>query len=189
MDDKYIKYGGRIGVAIAFVMVLIPPGLQLCIHYIKDSGQVLDELYIFAYTLWAPIFLISMIGNFLGKKAAENPNVHWAMVKGGFYAWLFTFISTFPLYIIYFCMNLHLVTDTNLIQNWIPIYFFLLLIMICLGAIHGGLTAIYVRDYRQIQRLRLIPQFNLQELLIIFSLLTVFFSALATIAVLPGLYG
>ncbi len=85
------------------------------------------------------------------------------MVRGGIYAVLFTLAFTFPTFIVYFRI-FQFKNRTNLVLS----YLLVSVIMISLGAIHGGLTAIYVRDHGQTQRIRLIPQFTLQELLIIF---------------------
>jgi hypothetical protein len=73
---------------------------------------------------------------------------------------------------------------TLLFRNDIIYMLSLLAIVTSFGALISGISAIYVRDYRNIQRKRLIPQFTLLELFIIFTLLTVIISATSSISMM-----
>jgi prepilin-type N-terminal cleavage/methylation domain-containing protein len=52
----------------------------------------------------------------------------------------------------------------------------------CTASLVSGVAAIYVRDYRQFQRFRLFPQFTLQELMIVMTLVAIISSAIASAA-------
>ncbi len=70
MDDNFIKYGGRAGAIIAFLMILMLIGFLLCIKYIYDPVRLLDSILIMIHTLWIPTLVLVVIGYLLGKKAA-----------------------------------------------------------------------------------------------------------------------
>jgi hypothetical protein len=184
MEDDSPKYGGRAGAAVAFVMISVLLGILLFAKYLADSDRLLDSILIVAYPLWIPAVVLVAIGYVLGKRAAMLPGVNRAMARGAAYAGLFVLAFTLPAFIVYFRMLHGLKSRTNLI----PHYLLITLIVIALGAVHGGITAIYIRDHRHTQRARLISQFTLQEMLIVFSLFAIISSLMATIAVLPGLY-
>jgi len=52
------------------------------------------------------------------------------------------------------------------------------------GAVVAGLAAIVVRDRREFGRARPIPQFTLQEIFIVFTIVSIIISALASAAAL-----
>lgn len=124
--------------------------------------------------------LMAPIGNIIGKWAATRPSVNSAFSQGAIDSGLLNFLFLSPFFL--FSLSGNLSDSVKIIC-----VFILFLISISTSVcFHSGLTAIYVRDYRQTGRKRPIPQFTLQEMLILFSLLTVIMSAFASFAAILG---
>jgi hypothetical protein len=183
MEENIIKYGGRVGAIVACVMVFAFLCFFACIANIEHPSQIVRAVNVAIVPMTIPTLVIAGIGYLLGKMAARVKRLSWAIISDGIYAGLMFLGISCPALVVY-VRSLNLPTRNNLI----PPYLLTLTIMVACGAIHGELTTIYVRDYHENRRTRLVPQFTLQELFIFLGLLSVIVSALATFPTLPGLY-
>jgi hypothetical protein len=69
-------------------------------------------------------------------------------------------------------------------SGFIILCFIFFAIITASGSLVSGLAAINVRDRRESGRTRLIPQFTLQEIFIVFTIVSVIISAMTSAAVL-----
>jgi hypothetical protein len=185
MDDDFIKRGERVGSAFVFWLTF-PPCCWMCLALLVDlfSGtSSIDKIFVVITVLpiaGVSIWTLTAAGSFLGKAAARCRSVNAAFIWGGFISGLTIFSITFVLLFPFFLLS-HF--DLFPRKDLIPL-FFVLSIISAFGSLISGLAAIYVRDYRQSQRKRWIPQFTLQEIFIVFTIVSIISSAMTSVAVL-----
>jgi hypothetical protein len=123
-------------------------------------------------------FAAALLGFFAGREGARRTSVNAAFLWGGVLCGLATVICLPVLYFTYFK---YIRMYTSGIVAISSIFF---AILAASGALVSGLAAIMVRDRRESGRNRVIPQFTLQEIFIVFTIASVIISALASAAVL-----
>ena len=123
-------------------------------------------------------FVAAVIGFFAGREGARCLSVNAAFLRGGILCGLATAICLPVLSFTYF-RTLHIYTSGFYI---LCVLFFT--ILTASGALVSGLAAIAVRDRRESGRNRLIPQFTLQEIFIVFTIVSIIISAMTSVAVL-----
>jgi hypothetical protein len=192
MDEDYIKRGERVGAAIVFWLTF-PPCCLMCLASVVDlfsgasrfSGtSSIDKIFVVITVLpfaGVSIWTLTAAGSLLGKAAAKCQSVKSAFLWGAFLSGPTILCLIFILLLPFFIFS-HVDQFTR--KDLIPL-FFVLTIISAFGSFISGLAAIYVRDYRQFQRKRWIPQFTLQEIFIVFTIISVIISAMTTLAVLP----
>jgi hypothetical protein len=123
-------------------------------------------------------FIAALIGFFAGREGARCKTVNAAFLRGAILCGLATLICLPTLFFTYF----------RAIKMYTSGFFILCLIFIAIitasGALVSGLAAIAVRDCREFGRARLIPQFTLQEIFIVFTIVSIIISAMTSVAVL-----
>jgi hypothetical protein len=123
-------------------------------------------------------FAAALLGFFAGREGARRASVNAAFLWGGVLCGLATLICVPILYVTYFK---YIRMYTSGIVAISSIFF---AILAASGSLVSGLAAIMVRDRRESGRNRIIPQFTLQEIFIVFTIASVIISALASAAVL-----
>lgn len=175
-DDDFIKRGGSVGATIAFWLTIALFCLFVVL-IINASGDSMALGMVLPFSIFIAL-LMAGVGYLLGKLAATCPSVNTAFLKGAILIGLVVVLGIFLPILIMTKLG------TLLFRNDIIYMLSLLAIVTSFGALISGISAIYVRDYRNIQRKRLIPQFTLLELFIIFTLLTVIISATSSISMM-----
>jgi hypothetical protein len=122
--------------------------------------------------------IAAVLGFFMGREGARRKNVNAAFLWGGILCGLATLICLPTLYFTYFRV-IRIYTSGIVI---ISVLFFI--ILTASGSLVSGLAAIVVRDRREFGRARLIPQFTLQEIFIVFTIASIIISALSSSALL-----
>jgi hypothetical protein len=176
MDDDLVRRGGRIGFAIAFLpmLVLLLPTM-LCAGVFNHQSISLGPMTCLFFT---GLLVSAGVGLPLGQAAATYPTVNAAFVRP---AVVTAAIGLVGIAIVIGFMIWH--REVYDIGLWLV--FWLTAITAAIVSIHSGLTAIYLRDYRQFGRARLIPQFTLQELLIVLTLFACIISAAKSVTLFP----
>ena len=178
-DDDFIKRGGRVGAVIAFGMTFAP----CCLVFLFLSGNSADKLGVviggLTCTLLSTIIMASC-GSLLGKSAARRPSVNAAFLQGA----IISGLTIFGITIIILAPHLLHYQLEVFSRNELLHLFCLLIILTASGTLISGLAAIYVRDYRQSQTKRWIPQFTLQEMIVVFTIISIIISAMTSFAVL-----
>jgi hypothetical protein len=102
-------------------------------------------------------------GNHLGGMAAKCTNAINAFWRGAS-SGLIAIALSFPFLLLF----------SFIIRSSQDLFFLLCLyaFLTFSGSLVAGVAAIYIRDYRQFQRKRWIPQFSLQEMFIVFTLIS-----------------
>lgn len=183
-EEDFIRYGGRVGAAIAFWMSLIP----LCLLLLLSDGihakdiislimEIIGSIIVGVLISIGPVLLLSAGGYSLGKMAAKCASVNSAILLGTIVFSLIALVVFTPFFI--------WIHEVRLTRSDLLFFFLLYAILVAFFSLISSIAAIYVRDYRQFQRKRWIPQFTLQEMFIVFFLLSVIISALSSIPVLP----
>jgi hypothetical protein len=191
MDDDFIKYGGKVGAALTFwltVSLFFLFAMILIFRSLDKSNTALsltDERVITAIiglvlglicsiTIATPV---ALLGYLLGKAAVKCSSVNRAFFQGA------SVIIALPVGLFlaefYFLFN-------RITFSWRDVVFVVIVstIFVVSSSMISGLTAIYVRDYRYFGRKRLFPQFTLQEMMLIFTLVAIIISSLTSIVVL-----
>lgn len=185
-DDDFVKRGEKVGAAIVLWPLLIPCGLairyilvslfssEMTLKAINEIGGLLCFFFC--------VYILTMAGSLLGKAGAKCRSVIPAFFWGAFLS-----CSTISGILLVFGLLLLPLLFFSRIEGFscydlIPISFVLAIIS-ALGSLISGLAAIYVRDYRQFQRKRLIPQFTLLEFFIVFTIISIIVSFVTTMAV------
>jgi hypothetical protein len=117
--------------------------------------------------------LSGLLGYFIGKTGAKSRNVMFAFGQGGMIALLASICFELP--IVVFGMG------SDIVKTYFHYMIYSSLILICFGSLLSGLFAIISRDFRQFQRLRILPQFTIGEVLAIISLVAVILGSFMSI--------
>ncbi|MGA2797694.1 MAG: hypothetical protein ABSE63_08960 [Thermoguttaceae bacterium] len=175
MDNKFLRRCGLMGVGI----LVIIPSLSMLISLSLSPNKYLRDLEAFKSFGSTPLFITWLLGYFTGKKCANTQSVIFAFLKGGVFIGLTGAVFILPIII-------RFIYDYGIKQGIIFIYFIVILgvIYICAGSILGGWAAIMARDYRNFQRVRLLPQYTISELFIIITLVAVIFGSIMSISLL-----
>jgi hypothetical protein len=122
--------------------------------------------------------ITAMIGFFVGREGARCPTVNAAFLRGGILCGSATMVSLPLLFFTYF-RTLKIYTS-----GFFILCIVFLAILTASGSLVSGLAAILVRDRRESGYTRLIPQFTLQEIFIVFTIVSIIISAMTSVAVL-----
>jgi uncharacterized membrane protein len=165
MDDRNIKCGGCIGAIIAFIIFSFSVfGLSAARRFGLNSHNIVEAILAFSFFSILP----TSLGYIVGVEGARSKSVPSAFINGAiFYA-----CAT----IVFVGLTLFFTSDDvsgNILRIWITSISGLI---ISTGSLISGLTAIVVRDRQKFEKYRLIPQFTIQELLIITTLVAIIFS-------------
>jgi hypothetical protein len=179
---KEIRIGGVAGAMIGFALSYSMFIFHFVGQHIRDGSGKLDFSFFFGLAL--PAMFISLIGFLAGRVAGKAKTPRSAFLWGG----LIVFSLVLFVQIIFCLYNF-------LSRVYSPAFFFthsefllnisLLLFFTINGSLVCGLSAIVVRDYRQMKKIRLLPQFTLQELLIIITLVLLLMSIYASMELIP----
>ena len=171
MDENPIKRGGCAGAAIATSVTFV---VLIAIFFSENrSPRILSNIASGALCL---LFLPATLGYFAGLEGARSKSVASAFIKGAVF---------FGCALIVFAVFFLLLST----QGMVGFHAFLVAIafaalIISTGALISGMAAIVVRDYRDYQRWRLVPQFTLQELMIVITLAAIILSSITSMVVL-----
>ncbi|MCC6125661.1 MAG: hypothetical protein IT426_11910 [Pirellulales bacterium] len=177
MNDDSSR-GGCAGASIAFVITFA--GVPL---FIMGATQGPRDPFFEPTMVGAALgsalcvsFILAALGYFAGLEGARSKTVVRAFVKGA---------------ILFACaMGVYGILAIALIARNAVMPFALLIILnvsclvVASGALISGMAAIVVRDYRQFGRTRFFPQFTLQELMIVTTLVGIILSTLSTMVIL-----
>jgi hypothetical protein len=174
MEDNFDRRGGCIGFAIAFAMTFVfLLSALLWEHFSRRQGDQISFWEVGGIA--AVAMLISCtIGIPLGQSAATYPTANAAFLRPA----LVVLGMGLALSAIFF-VSMIWTRDAGRIGLWVPCW--LTPVTAAIISLQSGLTAIYLRDYRQFRRTRLIPQFTLLELLVVFALFACIISAAKSI--------
>jgi hypothetical protein len=123
-------------------------------------------------------FVAAAVGFFAGREGAKSRSVNAAFLWGGILCGLATFLCLLGLFFTSFRTESVYTTGFYILR---AIFF---TITTASGSLVAGMAAIAVRDRRDFGRTRWIPQFTLQEIFIVFTIVSVIISAMASTAVL-----
>jgi hypothetical protein len=175
---NFTRRGGCVGAILVYVLsiclilaVFVPTMYRERIGW--SSLITPETLHVFIIALIGA-FVAAIIGFFAGREGARCRSVNRAFLQGGIFCGLATLICLPLLYFTYF-RSLHIFTSGFYI---LCATFFA--ILTASGALVSGLAAIVVRDRREFGRARLIPQFTLQEVFIVFTIVSIIISAMAS---------
>jgi hypothetical protein len=116
--------------------------------------------------------LVAPLGYFWGKDAAMCRSIWIAFLRGAGFCGAIAGAITMLVWIGSFLMQ----TRRDSFFELCAMLFSRGFALACFGAFLSGVSAIYVRDFRALQRSRLLPQFTMQEMLVIFTLLGIIIS-------------
>jgi hypothetical protein len=169
MNDNLIRRGGYAGGLIAFVVTLT----TLVLRNLIASGGYWMVPMLAGSTCFA--LVPGSLGYFAGKEGARSKTVAIAFIKGAVFFGCAMSV----------CIAMSILAA--LAQNeWHVILVAIIFscLIIATASLISGMAAIVVRDYRQFGRTRLIPQFTLQELMIVTTLVAVILSTMTSMAFL-----
>ena len=160
MDDHLVYRGGCAGALIAFLVTIS----TVLLLFLTNSngptrmnvGEVIASSVCFA-------MIPATLGFFAGKEGARSKTVPFAFIKGGIF-----FGCAMGVFVVAFFLG------AAAGQQW-----YVLLV----GVVFSCLIIAF-RDYREFGRTRLIPQFTLQELMIVTTLFGIIISTISTMVVL-----
>jgi hypothetical protein len=168
MDIKLIRTCGLIGALIFIVLHSVTfkfgfPTYQYKSYFVKGFSDL--------SILLSPIS--GLLGYIIGKTGAKSQNVMFAFGQGGMIAFLASLSFDIP--IVIFGIG------SGIVKIYFYYMIFLSISLICYGSLLSGVFAIISRDYRQFHRLRLVPQFSINEILTLTTLIAVIFSSIVSI--------
>jgi hypothetical protein len=177
MDYQFIRRGGVLGALIAFIVTIVAMPLFVMASTRGARDPLIEPalIDIAVQTAVCLSFLFAALGYIAGREGARSETIVRACIKG---AALFAVATA-----IFILINFPRSSGPFPSQLLATIASFSCS-MVAGGALASGLAAIVVRDRRQFGRARLIPQFTLQEIFIVFTIVSVIISALASSAVL-----
>jgi hypothetical protein len=123
-------------------------------------------------------FVSAVIGFFAGREGARCKSVNSAFLWGAILCGLATLVC-FPILFLTYFRLIRIYTSGIFILS--ALFF---TILTASGSLVSGMAAIAVRDRRESGRNRLIPQFTLQEIFILFTIASIIISAMSSVAVL-----
>jgi hypothetical protein len=176
MKDDLTSLGGVVGAAIAFTVTAI----AMTVAMGADSrGLRASDFPQALFALSCVALIPTSLGMFAGREGARSKTVPMAFVKGAaFFGCAMAVCGLLAFMIL-------VSAPVSSSRALLTVVVFSTLV-ICTASLVSGMAAIYVRDYRQFKRLRLIPQFMLQELLIVTTLVAIILSAISSIAYRPS---
>jgi hypothetical protein len=180
-DEDLITRGGAVGAIIAFTVTF----LAVVVLAIANSQGPRSVRFFEILPGMACFSVIpTSLGYFAGKEGARSKTVPGAFIKGAVFFGCAMAVCGF----VYFILLLNIVNETASVTARAVVLAPIVLSVLVVGtaSLVSGLAAIFVRDYRQFNRLRLLPQFTLQELMIVTTLVAIILSAIASMAWLRG---
>jgi hypothetical protein len=177
MDEKISRRCGLMGVGVMVLLPLLSTIVALYFSPIKYLRDFED----FRFLIFAPlgISIMWMLGYFIGKKGENTQNVNFAFLAGGVLAGLIGTIFILPIITVFVCIY-----GMGKGVLFISLVIILGVIYICAGSISAGWAAIMARDYRNFQRVRILPQYTISELFILITLAAGIFSSIMSISLL-----
>lgn len=166
MDDKLIRMGGHAGAMIAFSVTLI---VFIAISIAQNDASV----------FWGVIcggFFPTSLGYFAGLEGARSKSVCLAFIKGAIFFGCAVAVFILPLF--FFSIR------GTIPANGLLVGISLAAIVISTASLVSGMAAVVVRDYKEFGRWRLLPQFSLQELMIVVTLTAIILSAIGSMMAL-----
>lgn len=170
MDDKLIRMGGNTGAVIAFSVTMI---VFIAMSVAQNDSSVFPR--VISGGLCFSI-LPTSLGYFAGLEGARSKSVRSAFIKGAIFFGCAVSVFMLPLY--FFSIQ------GNVVSNGFLIAVSFAAVVISTASLVSGVAAIVVRDYWEFGRWRLIPQFSLQELMIVVTLTAIILSAIASMMAL-----
>jgi hypothetical protein len=168
MDIKLIRCCGLIGALIFIVLHFVTFKFGFpTYHYQSYFVRGFSDLSI----LLSPFS--GLLGYIIGKTGAKSQNVMIAFAQGGLIAFLASLSFDIPIVIFGI--------ESGVVKKYFFYMVFLSISLICYGSLLGGVFAIISRDYRQFHRFRLPPQFSINEILTVTTLIAVIFSSIVSI--------
>jgi hypothetical protein len=174
-NSEIVKRGGGVGSSLTFCIAF--PTIFAAFLTSLDVGSTLSA---FVVALMISLIL-AVFGYLWGSEAARCPTVKAAFFWGAKLASLvFGGLIVVPSLFSYLYVKieipvLHLVFLGALL---------FIVIISTIGSLVSGLTAIYIRDFIRFKRKRLIPQFTLQEMFAVTTLIAIIFSSISCAALL-----
>jgi hypothetical protein len=169
MNDPAVKRGGIGGAAIMIFYALVISLISYAENARNHSDEPVNGIYYY-FLFFVLSFLLGMLGCCAGGWGAECQNVFRAFFFGGF---IFAILPVILVSCIYYFS-----ASAERIPNYLLCAVALIALFSSSGALVSGLGAILARDYRKFQKKRIIPQFTLQELFVICSLVVVITSVI-----------
>jgi hypothetical protein len=175
MDKDLIFRGGCAGALITFVISTATIFLLFLTNEQGPLGNKISDAIIKSICL---AFFPAILGSFAGQEGARSKSVRWAFIKGGLFfgAAMCVYVVTVVFVMASGGLGLHALL---VVGNFSCL-------IICTGSLISGMAAIIVRDYRQFGKTRPIPQFSLQELMIVTTLVAVILSSMMSMVLLRG---
>jgi hypothetical protein len=166
-----VRRGRHVGMIFAPALTII----SICLMFLAGNvkANLSDCLTMALGMSPIPALAAVFVGSFLGEMAAKARTARIAFLRGTFYSALIAIASTLP-----FMLSLEIRLSRDTFILFCPVAS-----LAALGSLVSGVSAIYVRDYRDFQRKRWLPQFTLQEMFIAFTLAGILFSAVACLGV------
>jgi hypothetical protein len=171
MDDDFTAIGGYAGATIAFSVTVVTMGAVIVA---SGRGGNLSEM---VFGLACLTLIPTSLGYFAGKEGARSKTVPMAFVKGAvFFGCAMAVCGTGY----FFLLAAEPISPRQVCLAPIIVS----VLVINTASLVSGMAAIYVRDFRQFKRFPIVPQFTLQELMIVTTLVGVVLSAIASMACL-----
>ena len=125
-------------------------------------------------------FLFGLLGGIAGGFLQKCRTVNLAFLIGSA---SFLLITSMLSFIWWLCFYSTPVSGIKSVPNFYFTSFFILF-SACTGSLASGLSAITIRDYRQSQRVRFIPQFTLSEVMIVVTLIATILGCIMSVKIL-----
>jgi hypothetical protein len=171
MKEDLTPLGGLVGAAIAFTVTVI----AMIAAMVGDSRGIRSSDFPQALFALSCVALIpTSLGMFAGREGARSKTVPMAFVKGAMFFGCAMAVCGLLAFMI-------LASETVTPSRALLAVAVFSSLVICTAPLVSGMAAIYVRDYRQFKRVRLIPQFMLQEMMIVTTLVAIILSAIASL--------
>jgi len=171
MNDPAEKRGGIVGAGILALATL----MSFLAFYLGEGTAILEPVrYVLIPCAYSTV-LLGIVGYIAGRCGAKCLQTPRAFLSGGLLLGIASGVGFSAFYI--FAIN------PELTMYYWSLALPLMVIFFGSGSLISGFGAIVGRDYNKFQKLRFIPQFTLQELLIVISLFTVITSAIASIPI------
>jgi hypothetical protein len=180
-SENFTIRGGCVGAVIVYFISLGLVAASILPSMFRErlgwrSLQLKETLEVVGLAMMLS-FVAAAIGFFAGKEGARSRSVNAAFRQGGIFCGLAATVCILGFLLTSFR------TESIYAIGFYALRIFFLIIVTASSALVSGMAAIAVRDRRESGRNRLIPQFTLQEIFIVFTLAAVIISSLTSIAV------